>query len=165
MDSTRFDAFTRSMVKGVSRRRVLKGIIGSLVGIAFTNQQRENADAICSLLFISRLPCGDDAICSSGEFCSRATDGSGSVCCPTGTHFCNSFCDCVPNSQACVTSICTAPGTRYCNGGCKDVSRDNKNCGVCGNSCGVGKTCSNGRCCPKGKISCNGRCVLPIQCS
>jgi hypothetical protein len=117
------------------------------------------------LLFIDQLPCSTNNQCQPGETCSSATDGPGSVCCPTGTHFCKSFCDCVPNSQSCLTSTCTAPGTRHCDGTCRDVSRDNKHCGVCGNACRVGETCSNGRCCPKGKIACNGRCVAPHMCS
>jgi hypothetical protein len=33
-----------------------------------------------------------------------------------------------------------------CSGACVDISRDDKNCGGCGNSCSNGRTCSGGQC-------------------
>lgn len=52
-----------------------------------------------------------------------------------------------------------------CNGkvddGCEsDVLNDTKNCGTCGNACGPGVACIEGKCgCPAGRVECNGMCV------
>lgn len=165
MKGSRFDELAKTLGQRGTRRGVLKGFVGSAIALVANRHTTREAGAFCSLIFIEQLPCGSDAICEDNEFCSRATDGAGAVCCPVGTHFCHSFCDCVPNSRPCTTSVCTAPGTRYCGNGCVNVTQDRNNCGWCGNVCRIGENCSNGRCCPKGTISCNGRCVAPIECS
>lgn len=54
---------------------------------------------------------------------------------------------------------------RNCNGlvddGCEvDVLQDANNCGACGNACGDGVTCIEGRCgCPPGLTECYGECI------
>jgi len=44
---------------------------------------------------------------------------------------------------------CTAPQTN-CNGQCVNTNTDNNNCGICGNECDIGLTCTNGQCQPSG---------------
>jgi hypothetical protein len=46
-----------------------------------------------------------------------------------------------------VTSTCTAPEV-LCAGVCVNPSSDAKNCGGCGNDCGVGRSCASGTCTP-----------------
>ena len=49
-----------------------------------------------------------------------------------------------------------------CLGACTDVGSDRQNCGACGNLCGEGLVCSNGKCdkqCPGDQRLCAGACV------
>ena len=39
-----------------------------------------------------------------------------------------------------------APGLADCGGTCVDLGTDAAHCGRCGNACGAGQTCRNGRC-------------------
>ena len=49
--------------------------------------------------------------------------------------------------KVCPDGICPS-GWILCNGECTKISNDINNCGKCGNQCGPGKTCVNGRCVP-----------------
>ena len=57
---------------------------------------------------------------------------------------------------------CSA-GEEWCMGSCKssiDFVSDDQNCGRCGNSCGMGESCTGGSCsCAAGYSSCMGQCV------
>tara|TARA_B100000609_G_scaffold199648_1_gene205461 strand:- start:18867 stop:21755 length:2889 start_codon:yes stop_codon:yes gene_type:complete len=42
--------------------------------------------------------------------------------------------------------LCPSSGHMSCGGVCTEVQNNTKHCGVCGNACGVGLTCSGGKC-------------------
>ena len=42
---------------------------------------------------------------------------------------------------------------------CVNPSKDQDNCGACGNFCGPGELCSLGKCCPCGSVNCGGVCT------
>jgi hypothetical protein len=93
----------------------------------------------------SQKNCGACGVeCTNGELC-----GGGTCGCPVGP---GNVMKC-PNGQSC----CGANG-------CKNLMTDTKNCGQCGNACGVGATCAGGQClcggrtCGVGEVCCNGTC-------
>ena len=56
------------------------------------------------------------------------------------------------------------PGQNTCSGKCVDLQGDKQNCGACGNSCPMDKTCQNGACvCPSGKTDCGGPMCVDLQ--
>jgi hypothetical protein len=67
-----------------------------------------------------------------------------------------------PGAGSSGPASCTA-GQEWCQGECKDSSafiNDDNNCGRCGNSCGIGESCTGGSCsCAAGYTSCMGSCV------
>ncbi len=60
---------------------------------------------------------------------------------------------------------CAAP-LRDCSGACVDVMTSTEHCGVCGESCASGATCTLGQCsCPAGLQACDAACVDPMTSS
>jgi hypothetical protein len=104
--------------------------------------------------------CGN--LCASGQSCQNG------VCsCPSGQVLCNGTC--CPSGQTCQNGACSCPtGQVLCNGTCTDTSTDNKNCGKCGNPCGVGQTCEDGKCltfcCDRGSPNCMSECESRQSC-
>jgi hypothetical protein len=57
---------------------------------------------------------------------------------------------------------CVAPRRQCAGAGCIDVRSDPRNCGACGNACGLGQVCASGVCtttCSAGQVACAGACV------
>jgi hypothetical protein len=57
---------------------------------------------------------------------------------------------------------CTAPAVTVCNNVCVDLTKDDRNCGACGKSCGLGFACVGSACtvaCQPGLSDCSGACV------
>ena len=51
-------------------------------------------------------------------------------------------------------------GQMSCNGTCANVQTDNQNCGTCGTTCVMGKSCQAGACkCGAGLLDCGGQCL------
>jgi hypothetical protein len=153
MDGTRFDAATKSFANGVSRRVLLKSILG---GFAAALTARALPVSACTPPGPLNY-CNTDSECCSG---SRCING---ICqCPTGTKQCGDRC--IPSDQTCGPQYCPT-GYTQCGTQCIDTSRDRNNCGGCGRVCPSLQICSNGHCCPKGYVYCDGTCRLSTQCT
>lgn len=77
-----------------------------------------------------------DATCKDNEKCARIYDGSYACVCAENNAMCSATC---------------------CSDGCKQTDSDDRNCGGCGNVCGVNKICVDGRCranCPTPYTAC-----------
>src|SRR5689334_12401974 len=56
--------------------------------------------------------------------------------------------------------VCTQ-GLSQCGVGCADTQSDVRNCGACGNTCGVGQVCVSGACqCQEGATWCTDACIV-----
>ncbi|MEI7703751.1 MAG: hypothetical protein WCK73_04045 [Deltaproteobacteria bacterium] len=78
--------------------------------------------------------------------------GTGYACAPCAAG-CAGQCVCNPPRQVCPSGAKTV---------CTDTSSDPSNCGICGNVCPAGQTCSAGTCqqtCATGLTLCSGACV------
>lgn len=159
MDGSRFDRLTREVASGLSRRRVIGGLVGGFLAFG-----RRAADA--------RPKCRDDGqtcegnhICCDGLACVVAVPGKAGRCatCPPGQIACGNRCipKCSASDECHVAGVCepakgkcTNPikedgspcslGT-CCNGRCVDTFSDPHNCGTCGGTCPSG-TCIKGFC-------------------
>ena len=152
MDGGRFDGAAKALARGVSRRAVLRGLLG---GVVATAAARALPSAACT-------PPGPRNFCNAdSECCGTSRCLLGACTCPTGTKACGDRC--IAQADTCGPSYCPA-GFAACGTRCVDSSRDRANCGGCGRSCAVGQSCSNGRCCPKGRVFCDGRCKPANQC-
>lgn len=117
---------------------------------------------------------GAQCFCSAGTF---KTD-NGTCVGPHSTEHCG-ISDtqpgvrCIGDGNVCNGTICTCGSPYYqcdtsLNQGelvCVDLTRDEHNCGSCGNDCttkGTGAKCVNSECiCPAGSIKCNDKCIDP----
>jgi hypothetical protein len=90
--------------------------------------------------------------CAQGELCDRGS------CLP------NPPCDSVPDNSMC--AVGSALGV-CCHGACRDLSQDNQNCGVCGQSCIAGDQCFANSEYPCAPLSCDfdGGCPDGLSCS
>lgn len=141
MDPNRFDHLTKSLASGLSRRRVLGGVLGA-VGGALGLRGAASA-AFCHGLggtCATKANCCGSAVCVSGT-CQPPFSGGGAGC---------------------------LPGFTSCGGQCKLLLNDTQNCGACGNVCPADQPVCGGRClctdtsCPAGQACCsdgNGACV------
>jgi hypothetical protein len=135
------------------------GGCGTICAVGKTCTNGSCADIVCPQ---GRTLCGNDCVdlTSDSEHCGgcdtscHGSDGEG------GAMVCkDSVCAC-PQGQ----TKCTAQGGE---GGsysfCADTSNNRYNCGGCGTTCEVGKTCTGGTCvaitCPQGQTLCGNDCV------
>lgn len=113
------------------------------------------------------LNCGT---CTNGNVCSNLM-GPGTCSCPAPNHTCGANCvandanscgatckDCMAGVMNASSTVCSGgnacsyicnPGFLTCPGGigcAVNYNTDNNNCGFCGNTCTVGKTCQAGSC-------------------
>ena len=154
MDGTRFDDAARQLANGMSLRTVLRGLVAGVAGIFAA--KAISAAAVCT-------PPGPMNYCNFDVECCANAICNGGVCrCASGYKQCGS--QCIPTSQTCLIRGAAGPIKR-CNGTCTDTRSDRKNCGSCGNVCGLKQSCSNGHCCAPGKIWCDGVCKPMIECS
>jgi stigma-specific protein Stig1 len=103
--------------------------------------------------------------CLTGEYCSSGWGFEGTCCQPPDE--CVNPYGCQPPCGPCeerrwsgdCVIKCTSSQT-CCGGACTDTSRDNANCGGCGNACTNGGACQGGQCiCPSGYTICSDQCV------
>jgi hypothetical protein len=94
--------------------------------------------------------CDGLSACVQGTCITRTCVG---VPCANGKHCDNGACFCDDTSKA------------DCGSSCADLMSDPLNCGLCGNVCGMGTSCSGGAClatgCSGGKRVCGGMCTDP----
>ncbi len=140
MDGQRFDAVTRALAAGTSRRAVLRTALGgmgagllALVGVADAGAaSKRNCAKACKQRFGPGRARGQ---CISA--CARGTDGGngesrpcGSNVCGSGEYCCNESCGiCAPIGGACTEQFCGEPcGDAVCGAEeyCCNVS-----CGIC----------------------------------
>lgn len=153
MDGARFDAAAKALATGVSRRTMLKGLVG---GVMAAITSRAAPAAACT-------PPGFPNYCNAdSECCDNGLCINGICQCPTGKKTCGDRC--IDQALTCGPSYCPA-GYKTCGTRCIDTTRDRNNCGACGRVCATGQTCSNGNCCRKGHVFCNGTCKLSSQCT
>ena len=134
MDGTRFDAWTKALAGGRSRRgaQAVSGFVGE--------------------------PCRINGECCHGASCRGGT----CQCRPNHTD-CNGRCrDLRFNERHC--GACNTPcaaGETCCRRRCVDVATDAANCGRCGNACGADQVCAGGVC---GPVCRGGVAVVPTGC-
>jgi LPXTG-motif cell wall-anchored protein len=155
MDDRRFDAWTRSLAAGTSRRNVLKGLFGGLVGGAAvaTRLDRAGAQQTCE---VAEDCTGELGPCQRW-FCNQ--DGGG-ICeqrgCGDGTYCCEATGVCTPNGDCCDDSDCVGdPGP------CERLVciQDTGTCEIRG--CGDGTFC----CDATGTCLANGSCCVDTDCT
>ncbi len=163
MDDQRFDALTRALARGSSRRTALKGLfLGVVGGVSLTmRQDRAGAQTEC----VDSSDCNPCQECIEGE-CSYPVSYPDGLCCGTeGNYYCSPECcssdNCEPiYENQCGISICNGSG--YCEGittcvtgqRCCNSGTPEHYCGVCcadtecpGCSVCVNGTCSHPECC------------------
>ena len=119
MDGHRFDDLTRSLA-GLSRRRLLAGLTGALLGGAASQLDERGANAACPSRQVYRQ---------------RVPSGGGCVCVATGRP---------PTNRA---GTCPCPGGQTdCGGTCVDLSSNRLHCGACGSPCRRPDRCSTATC-------------------
>jgi hypothetical protein len=105
MDAERFDTVTKALAGGASRRRVLAGVGGGLLGLALAGRgRRAAAQALPPLPLGLAYP--PEAASGLG-----AAAALGSTSCPAGYVLCVSGA-----GQYCCTSCCPTIGGSYCCG-------------------------------------------------
>jgi hypothetical protein len=158
MDSARFDALTKELVR--HRRGFLRGI-GAVVASALLLRDGESAAALCRRVchrFRGRT------------VCRRVCPPRVPQRCPTGQTDCPLYipprcarvCRRVNRRRVC-RRRCT-PGINTFQ--CYDLQTDLANCGGCGSACPAGTTgCRLGRCCQRDDTSCPGSCTPGASCA
>lgn len=159
MDDRRFDAMTRSLAGGATRRQLLRGLLGVGSGLmAVSRLEAEAARRPTPTPKPVKCPTGQSwdgsqCACISGSTC-------GSDCCQAGSVCCDNAC-CYGECHA--EEICCAPGDYYCDGACTicpcgQYPLD----GVCYTTCSESdEECCGGWCHPGYPQLCVSRVVLP----
>src|SRR5680860_540254 len=165
MEDKRFDALTRSLAQGTSRRRMLKGLFGGLVGgaaVSVVGAQRASAadralgescttedtcisPNICTVVACVSGTCEiTEGGCPDGELCCPEQGGSCAPCCeggpsncPTGAPVCLLATD--PTNNTCVE--CATPAD------CPAVPDICTEATCIGNICGINGGCLLGETC------------------
>lgn len=152
MDAHRFDALTRSLSSARTRRGVLTGLAGLVVGVRRVGRagaaptpcppgQKADKKGVC------RCPAGTDP-CPTGCFALKRDvkhcGGCGIACrpgeiCQKGVCRCPRDATCCPAGQVPCAGACLTPD---------QLLTDANNCGVCGGVCGPDQACVNGVCVP-----------------
>ena len=132
MDYERFDDLTRALATGTSRRRVLRGLVGSALGGALSLVGLEAMAANCRLI---GQRCNDAHSCCKGAICTA-----------------KGVCRC--NKDRGFLS-CNGDGTT-----CVNTNNSEEHCGACNSPCGANEVCQGGQCvCASGFHRCSGTCV------
>lgn len=131
MDDRQFDAWTKTLAAGQSRRALLRRLAGGLAG-AFAVARWSPAAAAPP----------DHAGKPQGR-------------CPGGYTNCRGTCvDLSDHPDHCgICNLQCSPGETCCGGVCTQTASfqdDPANCGACGNACAVDEVCSGGACQPCG---------------
>jgi hypothetical protein len=135
MDGPRFDAFTRAVASGTSRRGFLRGFVGAAAAL-IAAPNRGGAQAACVAY---GRPCAAGATCCNGAVC------SGGACrCPAGAGVCNTTGG--PVCKSCPPDQFVGPGCRCL---CKVGGREPGPAG-----------CP----CPNGQVKCGTDCIPEENC-
>ena len=171
MGANRFDSLARSLADPASRRGVLRGAFGAMVGAVSALRSRPAAAITCAATehkcgsgsneyccpFLTTC-CGDSGQCCTGaQFCQRSP--SGSSCretCPIGEHPCGGDGACCPFFDG----ACCGDGNRTC---CREPNICDSNTGglsACATPCDIySRRCgTSGVCCPYGQQCCGASC-------
>jgi hypothetical protein len=157
MDSRRFDALARRMAAGVTRRHVVKALLGSLVGVVGVATRPVDVKAKCTQPFADCPPCH---ACNAGtcEWVCGPNDACDERITPTGA----------PEPGACVSDCrvvkawCDGPGD-VCDERTGLCQYGQAGCGS-GFACTGGTVCQRGTCiCPSGTTTCGGTCCASGQ--
>jgi len=152
MDTARFDALTRRLGAGMSRRAGLKAALCGILGLGIVAPPAREADAKTHKKKRSRMDCSAERPCPDGMYCAFAGDRPGQCICensllpPCGAACCGS-------GQACREH----GGTLRCMCG-----SGNQGCGLA--CCAAGDICVDGACtagptCPSGQALRDGVCA------
>ncbi len=176
MDSERFDQITRALAAGTSRRRVLRGLTGGVLGTLAGALGLRQAEAgpppkhckfqdyacrfntnCCSLNCCNRVCCGEGQACVGGQCvaaaCTPTTCTALGLECGTAPNGCDGTLacgTCTGTGESCINGqcVCTAePLTTTC--GTRQCGTATNNCGqtvTCGSCTGIGESCQNGQC-------------------
>lgn len=145
MDTRKFDDLTRSMALGKSRRTVIKGLFGGVVGtIAIAGRPAYGA--------LAQLGCGSDEQCDDNQICCNGVCADIQCCiddddpnarCPEGTSCFEGYCD--PIILGCGSDAECAGDEICCEGVCAAIQ------------CCMGDDDPNARC-PEGTSCFEGYC-------
>jgi len=177
MDQRKFDELTRTMALGKSRRSVIKGLFGGVVGgIAIAG--RPAYGALAGL----EVGCGSDAECTGDEICCEGVCAAIECCigdtdpnarCPEGTSCFEGICDPIilgcgndtecAGDEICCEGVCAA--IECCIGDANPNARcpEGTTCfeGQCDLICDIAGCDDNDCCCPDGSCS-SDCCEAPI---
>jgi hypothetical protein len=149
MDGHRFDDLTKRLAVGTSRRRVIKGLAGSVAGGLAVLAGRHGADARRR----TQASCGNTVCAGDPGICN-----DGCVCC----EYANGNSRCMPPNR-CTGEVVCPGGLEFCDGSCTTLGTM-ENCSSCGDTCGVNEVCGeNGcECSGAGLTDINGFCFRTI---
>jgi hypothetical protein len=190
MDGSRFDAFTKVLAAGISRRKVAKGLAGGMIAGVAALLGRPGADAQqVTQAYCGNKVCADDpSVCNEGCVCCEFGNGnsrcmppnncqrlSGSVTCPAGESLCDGecvpggCCPLQPDGGACTTNEACCSG--ICQGG-SCVATIAGTCGPGQDYCTEGpdvSACGGGACLcfpsAQGGVVCTGGAFCDESCS
>lgn len=176
MDDKRFDAMTRAMANGNSRRQLLKRLLG--IGVAATGGaalRSESAQAARRPSPTPRPPrCpGQQTWDGTQCVCPAGTIGCGPDCCPVGVATCCDNACCYGNCYG--EELCCPTGSILCDGTCQDWAcctdaecTEGQTCNpethTCESTCDPNR-CGEGGCfqCGQGYTCYHGQCFLNCE--
>jgi hypothetical protein len=129
MDSDRFDALTRSLSAGGSRRHALGAALGGMAGAFGLAEVRAAKSGKC------KPKCGECERCKKGDCDTK----NGKKRCKKGK------CKLKPTGAPCTAF----PGGACQNGTCINLKADEANCGSLGTVCTASQVCQAGSCFPQ----------------
>jgi hypothetical protein len=184
MEDHRFDALTRSMASGGSRRSMLKGLLGLGAAVASVrgteaarrptptpkpvrcpgNQSWDGASCVCP---DGQTACGPEcctpgvSVCCDNACCTGTCHGE-EICCPTVTILCGDSCiagDCCVDEDCGPNGTCTLEThTCVCIPDCEGSTCGSDGCGGTCGDCPRDQICNGGACeCISGHL-CNADC-------